>query len=96
MQIWPQLSQQCQSLLVLLRTSLNMQHCDYSALALFNVRCLVDNELLHVWYMANKHTPITSFEPFVYKDATQQGRVCIIFSETRLDTSLGTFVLKAE
>lgn len=48
MQIWPQLSQQCQSLLVLLRTSLNMQHCDYSALALFNVRCLVDNELLHM------------------------------------------------
>lgn len=35
-------------LLVVLRTSVNMQHCDDGTLAVFNVKCLVDNGVLHV------------------------------------------------
>lgn len=72
-----------------------MQHCDDSTLAGFNVKCLVDNGVLHVSGTWQINTPRMSFDPLVYKDATQQCCLCIIFSETCLGASTRAFVLKA-
>lgn len=52
---------------VVLRSSVNMQRCGDGALALFNVKHLVDNGVLHMSGTWQINTSIMSLDPPVYK-----------------------------
>lgn len=68
-----------------------MQRRGDGALAPFNVKRLVDNGVLRLSGTWQINTPIMSLDPPVYKDATRQCCLCIVFSEIHLGASLGVF-----